>query len=437
VIALVITIVVLLAVLTVYSYIDRIYGERGKFLDRQFQQTLDNFEQVIEPRLGMSRERATLASALWMELSLIAVGSLTTILVIVHTTAVLAVWVEAAVFLALVVIFCNRVVPYLLFTRTRGLWLATLTPLLRMTLLAMLPISIVLGFCLSLASLSEAEKPADPEEQRESEIEALVEAGAEEGIIEEHERDLVQSALEFGDKRVREVMVPRPDIIALPANATLAHLRELLRQRHIARIPVYTEDIDHIVGVVNTHELLHVSEKEMTHEMVASRLRPVPFVPESKSTAELLREMQQDGSQMAIVVNEYGAVAGLVTLDDLVEEIVGEIHDDAGEEAEWVEQAPGEFVVSGGLDLDRLQELAGLHLDSREATTVAGLLAELMGRIPHAGESIDADGAHFDVLEANETRILRVRVTAQPHARANGAGAADHIERRVGNGGAP
>jgi CBS domain containing-hemolysin-like protein len=253
----------------------------------------------------------------------------------------------------------------------------------------------------------------NPEEQRESEIEALVEAGAEEGIIEEKERDLVQSALEFGDKRVREVMVPRPDIVALPANATLAQLRDLLRQRHIARVPVYTEDIDHVVGVVNTYELLHVSEQEMTREMVASRLRPVPFVPESKSTADLLREMRQEGAQMAIVVNEYGAVAGLVTLDDLVEEIVGEIRDGGEAEPEWVEEAPGHFVVSGSLDLDRLQELAGVSLDSRESTTVAGFLAERMGRIPQKGERVDAGQLRFEVLDANEMRILRVRATVQ------------------------
>lgn len=409
---LLLAIAVLLVPLVAFSYLDRIYRERGKFLDREFQDNLDVFDHEVEPRLGMDPDRAELAVILWLDWSLAWMAALTAVLVVKDSSASFSEWFEAALFLVAVLVVGNRLIPYLLFARTRGRWLLRWVPLLRIAFLLMKPVSMAVGFCLSLASLSQPTVTEDPEEKRESDIEALMEAGQEEGIIEEGDRDLVQSALEFGDKRVREIMVPRPDIVAVPFTTTLEELRDLVRQRHFSRIPVYQGDIDYIAGVVHTHDLLHVPEAEMSQRTVAERLRPALFVPEAETTAELLREMQQQGIHTAVIINEYGAVAGLVTLSDLLEQIVGELRDEGGGSvhADWVEERPGEFIVSGGLELSRLEELMEVELDSREATTVAGYLAERLGRIPETGERVQNDGLEFEILEANGVRILRVRV---------------------------
>ena len=429
-ILLIFAISVLLVPLMLFSYLDRIYRERGKFLDREFQANLDVFDQEVEPRLGQPAERAQLAVSLWLELSLAWIAVLTGVAVIHHTSAGFSDWLEAALLLVAVLVVCNRLVPYLLFARTSGRWLVPLTPAIRVALALMAPVSLAVGFCLSLASLSQPTVAEDPEEKRESDIEALMEAGREEGIIEEGDRDLVQSALEFGDKRVREIMVPRPDIVAVPSTTTLAELRALVRRRHFSRIPVYQSDIDHIVGVVQTHDLLHVPEEEMGRRTVAERVRPVLFVPEAETTAELLREMQQQGIHTAIIISEYGAVAGLVTLSDLLEQIVGELRDEGGGSvhADWVEEHPGQFVVSGGLELSRLEELMEVELESREATTVAGYLAEILGRIPETGEHVHEDGLDFEIVEANEVRILRVRAL-----RAAPSPAGEAEPRKAGN----
>lgn len=411
-IALIFAIAILLSPLVLFSYLDRIYRERGKFLAREFQDNLDVFENEVEPRLGQSAERAQLAVSLWVELLLAWIGVLTGTIVLRHSGADFSAWLEAALFLVAVLVVCNRLIPYVLFARTSGRWLLGWVRPLRAGLALMLPVSLSVGFCLSLAALSQLPVEEDPEMKRESEIEALMEAGTEEGIIEEGDRDLVQSAIEFGDKRVREIMVPRPDIVAVPATTSLADLKTLVRQRHFSRIPVYQFDIDHIAGVVHTHDLLHVPEEEMGRRTVAERVRPALFVPEAETTAELLREMQQQGIHTAIIINEYGSVAGLVTLSDLLEQLVGEMRDEGGGpvHAEWVEEQPGQFVVSGGLDLSRLEELMEVELDSREATTVAGFLAEVLGRIPETGEHVQGGGLDFEILEANDVRILRVRV---------------------------
>jgi putative hemolysin len=404
-------IVVLLVLVTVYSYIDRVYTERGKFLDREFQNNIEAFERLIEPQLPMSRDRAALAAALWVELSLAGIGVLTATMVLQRASVTWADWLQPAIFLVLVVVVCNRLVPYLLFTRTRGRWPARWLPLLRATMALMWPVSMLLGFAMSLASLTQPPPIADPEQKRESEIEALVEAGAEEGIIEEHERELVQSALEFGDKRVREIMVPRPEIVALPETATLQDLRELVRERHIGRIPIYRGDTDHILGFVSAHDLLQLSEEQLKSNTVVSLVRPVMFVPESKSTSDLLREMRQQGAPMVIAVNEYGGVAGLVTMADLVEEIVGEIPESAeGGEPDWMQEAPDCWRMAGTLELDRAAELLNQNLESRGATTVAGYVGEHVGRIPQQGEKVVVGDFEYEILEANNVRVASLRV---------------------------
>ena len=190
-------------------------------------------------------------------------------------------------------------------------------------------------------------------------MDALIEAGQEEGILEESDRDLIQSVVEFGDKTVREVMTPRPEIVAVPVTMTIAEFTEMLNKYPYSRIPVYEGDIDHIKGIMYTKDLLQVPDTEAGKKTVGDLMKTdVYFVPETKLGSELLREMQQDNIRLAIVTDEYGGVAGLVTIEDLVEEIVGEIRDEH-EKSDIVKESDTSYIFNGNTDLDLLEKLLG------------------------------------------------------------------------------
>ena len=208
----------------------------------------------------------------------------------------------------------------------------------------------MIRFFFSVASL--AEEPASPEEEPAVDVEALLEAGEEEGILEENDRDLVRSAVEFGDKLVREVMTPRPQVFAVPESTTLEHFLELLKEHNFSRVPVYAGTLDNITGIAFAHDLLQITDEEAHTRTVASIQQPAVFVPETKRGYELLREMQREKQHMRIVIDEYGGVAGLVTIEDLLEQIVGDIRDEHEEDApiEDPQREPnGVWVVPGRL----------------------------------------------------------------------------------------
>ncbi len=244
-------------------------------------------------------------------------------------------------------------------------------------------------------------------------MDALIEAGQEEGILEESDRDLIQSVVEFGDKTVREVMTPRPEIVAVPTTTTVEEFTELLKKYPYSRIPVYEGDIDHIKGIVYVKDVLQVSDVEAHTKTVGELMKPeVYFVPETKLGSELLRTMQRDNTRLAVVIDEYGGVAGLVTIEDLVEEIVGEIRDEH-EKSEVVKESDTSYIFNGNTDVDLLEKLFGFRPDEKEATTIAGLVSELAGHIPKAGEVFEENGLRFEVLESTERRVDRVRVTLE------------------------
>jgi CBS domain containing-hemolysin-like protein len=223
---------------------------------------------------------------------------------------------------------------------------------------------------------------------------------------------LIQSVVEFSGKTVREAMKPRPAMFALTTDTTVEQLIEKLRIKHYARVPVYEGSIHNIKGIVYAQDVLQVPDSEAKVRRLDSIMRrDVHFVPESKLGSDLLREMQKDNIRMAIVVDEYGGVAGLVTIEDLVEEIVGEIRDDR-DKPEVVREGERVFVVAGGMDVDRLDELFGIKPEGKESATIAGLVSELAGRIPHKGEVVEEEGLRFEVLEATDRKVERVRVTA-------------------------
>jgi CBS domain containing-hemolysin-like protein len=236
------------------------------------------------------------------------------------------------------------------------------------------------------------------------------EAGEEGAIIERDERRLLQSIVDFGDTLVREVMTPRPDIVAIPVEATLDELRALFREQEYSRIPVYKENLDNILGIVFVKDLIHLSDSEGSRQPIAGLVRPVTVVPETKRVPELLREFQRNRVQMAIVVDEYGGTAGLVTLEDLLEEIVGEIRDEYDVETEpVVDEGNGSWVFSAKVNIEEVRERLGVEIEPEGFETVGGYVLTRVGRVPAAGETFELDGLHVEVLEAERRRIHKVR----------------------------
>lgn len=409
-IAVVFSLVLLIGLLTLVSYVDRVYQELGKFLSREFQDNIDVFEQKIEPRLRIGRTRAALSMSVLTQLTTATIALLIGFLLFQDETWNVYEILQVAVSLVLIVIVCNRFLPFVFFSRTRGEWLMHWTLVLRMLIYLVMPVTIVLGFLQSVASLTKENTREQPESPAEA-VDALIEAGQEEGIIQEGDRDLIQSVVEFSGKTVREAMKPRPAMFAVPVNTTVEHFIEMLRTRHYSRVPVYEGSIHNIKGIVYTQDVLQVPDSEAHIRMLDTIMRrDVHFVPESKLGSDLLREMQKENIRMAIVVDEYGGVAGLVTIEDLVEEIVGEIRDER-DKPEIVRDGERAFIVSGGMDVDRLDELFGTKPEGKESATIAGLVSELAGRIPRKGEVVEEDGLRFEVLESTDRKIERVRVT--------------------------
>jgi putative hemolysin len=402
--------VLLSGLLTLASYVDRLYAEIGKFLSREFQDNIDSFEQLVEPRLKVSRTRASLSVAVLVQLTMASIAMLVGFTVFSdHAWSVQEI-LQATLSLVLIVIVCNQFLPFVFFARTNGAWLVRWTPLLRVLIYALLPVTLVLGFLQSVTSLTRQQAEEQPESPAEA-VDALIEAGQEEGIIQASDRDLIQSVVEFSGKTVREAMKPRPDMTAVPVEMTLEKFIDLLRAKPFSRVPVYRETIHNVVGILHAQDVLQVPDSEAHVRTVESLMRPdVYFVPESKLGSDLLREMRKNNIRMAIVVDEYGGVAGLVTIEDLVEEIVGEIGDEHDKEV--VKESEHAYIVPGNMDIDHLDELFGVRPEGKEAATVAGLVSELAGRIPQKGEVIEDDGLRFEVLESTDRRVERVRITA-------------------------
>jgi CBS domain containing-hemolysin-like protein len=457
-----ISLVVLLAILALVAYVDRIYSEMGKFLAREYQDNIDAWEQVVEPRLRLGRESVALSASILRQLTVATLGvifglRLFSSLVFEHGGA----WSKAGITaceLILVILIFDRLIPQVLFTRTRGLWIARIRIVLEVLFYVILPITMLLQLLLSIAALAEPEDTTEEDHPSEA-MDALLEAGEEEGILEESDRELVRSVIEFGDKVVREVMTPRPEIIAVPGNLTLQQFTEVIHEYAFSRIPIYTGSLDHITGIAFAHDLLHIYDTEARTKTVASIQRPVAFVPEVKKVAELLREMQREKQHMRIVIDEYGGVAGLVTIEDLLEAIVGNIadeHDIHEPDDVPVREANGAYVVSGSFELSRLRDLFADQFetpsrraeadsadsedngsphnpadspeaydlrDTRddptairlpehyESTTIGGLVSEIAGHIPLPGEVVEEEGLRLEVLASTDRRIDRVRVS--------------------------
>lgn len=416
-----VALLVLVALIDTFAaYISRLYSEFGKILPREVQDNLDEWEEKIEPQLGLTREHAALCAAVLQQLTLgvfaLAVGAVVFDRVSHAVRPTYAEIAQAVLVVVLVVVFCNQILPNLLFTHTKGRWASRLVWPIRLLLWLMTPITAVIRFFFSLAAL--AETPAAQAEEQAPDVESLLEAGEEEGILEESDRDLVRSAVEFGDKLVREVMTPRPQIFAVPQSITLEKFLELLKEHNYSRVPVYDRTLDSITGIAFAHDLLQIADEEAQSRKVASIQHPAVFVPETKRGYELLREMQREKQHMRIVIDEYGGVSGLVTIEDLLEEIVGDIrdeHEKDGHTGDPQREPGGVWVVPGDFPVDQLSRLFGDGIEvtgEYEATTMGGLVSEIEGRIPLPGEVVllEHSGLRIQVVASTDRRVDRLRI---------------------------
>lgn len=396
--------------LLLFAYIYRLYQERGREASRSVREHLEYFHETVAPQLKLDRRRAMQSFSLLAQITLVltalAIGFASQTYAETMPRAVF----ETAFFVVLEILIVYQFLPYVLLSRTRGTWLLSIVRILRGFAYAVVPLLLLSGFCISLLHLAEVEE-AQAEEPGQA-IEELVEEGQERGLIGKEDVPLIASVLQFADKTAREVMTPRPEIVGIAASAPVAELRQLVREKRFSRIPVLGKSLDDIQGVVFVRDLLEVPDQEIHARRVGELMRPVMFVPESKPVVELVRELQREMQHLAVVVDEYGGVAGLITLEDLAEEIIGEINDaDQVRRAEVMKESDSSYLVRGGVELAKLREALGIALDAQNATTFAGLVHQWFGYVPKPGETVERDSLRVEVLEATPRRVVRLRVT--------------------------
>jgi CBS domain containing-hemolysin-like protein len=301
-----------------------------------------------------------------------------------------------------VVVMCSHVLPARIVRHAPERWLTLLLPAFTVLASALAPLTgVIIGW---LGEPKRAQGHA-----------AVVDAVAHEqpptASPAPDEQHLLRSVVDFGETLVREVMTPRPDIVAIPATATVAELRTLVRQQEYSRLPVYTDNLDNIAGLMVVKDLIQMPEMPAENRLVSEFMRPAAFVPETKRVADVLREFQQRRFQLAIVVDEYGGTAGLVTVEDVVEELVGEIRDEYDSEVEpIVREAEGVFVFSAKVAIDDMTERLGLTIEGEGFETVGGYVLARVGRVPAVGDRFTFDGIEIEVLEAERRRIHKVRI---------------------------
>jgi len=399
--------------LPIFSYLTLIYRELGRMTTGRVHEHLEIFEAEIEPKLKINRRSGGRTFRILGHFWLAFVVLETTRAVVYLVPNRWEAGIQFLVFLTLEVVMAMHFIPDMLLYRTTGRWLLPLLPLIRLAMLLVWPIRVFLEGAESLARISEQEVERTPEQRTEEGIEALVEAAEEEGIIEPEQADLIEQVVEFSDKRVREVMTPRPDVVAMQADATLEEMHARFVETKFAKMPVYGKSLDDILGVVHAQDLLQIADTDLPKRNVKELLRAVMFVPETKLGSELLKEMRQKAQSLAVVIDEYGTVAGIATVEDLLEEIVGERG--AGEvtpSPDAVREADGSLVLRGSMAIAEVEELLGVHFGENSdetVTTIAGLLSHVSGKVPTPGDRVDVEGYRFEVLEANQRKVLRVR----------------------------
>jgi len=314
----------------------------------------------------------------------------------------------AFVSMLLILLVFREVLPNVIALKSPERVLQVVLPAVRVYVRMMTPLTRPLARFIRLFLRKETDEPLVSKDEG---IQAFIETGQEEGLLEADEGRMVQSIVDLSERWVKEIMTPRPNVVAVSRDVTLGELREVFAREKYSRMPVYEEDLDHVVGLVYAIDLLSLGSFDLGSP-IESLIHPVPFVPETKRVSDLLRELQKNRSTLTMVVDEYGGTSGLVTVEDIMEEIVGEIHDEFDESGkDIVRESEGVFLVSGTADIDHVKEELKLDVDveDRGFETVSGFLFDILGRVPNPGEIIDYQKLNIEVVDAEGHRINKVR----------------------------
>ncbi len=309
------------------------------------------------------------------------------------------------------VVVCELLLPLLIVGRDPERVLELLLPTFEPIARALSPITIRISRSVAARRPAAPTTPAEADEQAAEVAKAYIDTAEEEGIIQGEERQLLRSIVDFGDTLVREVMTPRPDIVAVQEDATIGSVRALFREQEYSRFPVFRDSLDNIVGFLFIKDLWVLPHPSADDQPIKPLLRPPVVVPETKRVSDLLKQFQRQQTQFAIVVDEYGGTAGLVTLEDLLEEIVGEIRDEYDVESEpIVDEGRGRFVFSGKVNIDEVAHRLDVAIERAGFETVGGFLMHHIGHVPQVGEKVDIEDLTVEVLDAERRRINRVRI---------------------------
>jgi putative hemolysin len=389
----------------------RLIGENGEKPEARSRVFL---KQVLEnrPRFGFA-----LSATIQILLVVVAVLITSISLNLFQNTRMVLVGLVAGLILAGIF---RQLVPLFISTRNPEGTLLFLLPIIRPFLPVMAFLSDPFQSLFDRSRRNKDQVTEEGEEEEEADdsgdLQALIDVGEAEGILEEEEGELIHSIIEFGDTRVSEVMTPRPDIVAVPNTVTIREARDIMLESKYSRLPVYGDQIDSVDGIIYVRDLLQCWAEGSEDESIRPLIRSVYEVPETKPVAELLEEMQKAHVQLAMVIDEYGGVCGLVTVEDILEEIVGEIEDEdiAGEELqEIVEANEGSYEVMASTEIGKIERLFEMEIEADDFTTIAGLVINESGKVPAVGEVLTIRGLEVEILEADERRINRLRIKPQ------------------------
>ena len=402
--------VLLCGVMLLAAYWNVLFMESLRIRPHAQARAYDVFEEEILPRMGIDERDGVRRYAMLKQLTLILLALDCAILTGGEQLTIAAALEALLITFSALALF-GHMIPAILVTRTDGRWALGFVGLARVLAWSIQPLVLLTSFASSVVELGGEAPPKNGNANGNDDIEVFLDVGEEEGFIGVEDRKLIQSVVEFGDKTVREVMTARPEMVAVDADSSIEDIRKLLIEEEYSRLPVYERGIDQVIGFVRSRDMLEVEVDHRETTRVRDLVRPVTLVPETKPIRELMPELQQKNAQMAVVIDEYGQTAGLVTMEDMMEEIVGEIRDESEPDHDVVEKPDGSFVASGNLDLDRLAELAGFVPDDEiESTTIGGLVCEHLGQVPDPGARVRLDGIDIEVLSADDRRVRSVSI---------------------------
>ncbi len=422
--------IVILFVLVFLSTVDMAFAHLSDLTLRRLSSDAD---EVTRPHSSIflreileNRPRFRFALSSTIQILLISFTVLVTVLVLRFTTDSLALIAFALLIGFVATVFFRQILPRLIVRGNAEKILMLLLPVVRP--IYSVGTNVARPFD-SFFATSEQQKQlhtsvlpdtgGDKNDDNSDDFQALMEVGEAEGIIEEGERELIESMVEFNDTRAGEIMTPRTEICALPIDSTIKAARDLIIEQKYSRLPVYRDSIDNIEGVIYVRDLMQAWAENNENEPVKTILRDAYFAPETKSASKLLKAMQANHFQLAIVIDEYGGVAGILTVEDIIEEIFGEIEDEDTEDEEIIEIIEGTggyFDVLGSTEIDKIERLFDLQIEDEDFTTIAGLVTSEAGYVPKIGEKLDLQGLEIEIVRADAKKItlLRLRRSQAP-----------------------